>query len=771
MNMELIGVRGKSGAAGQRRLLVRKAALRAALFLLFLSSMFGVHGADVRGRVTYNGKPVRSAQVNILPSGLHAITDANGNYSFSNVQPGFYEVVARLRKMIGESGKIKVVDDEDTVADLQLMLSSSPIFVTVTAPGREVMAFDAFQSVSVVESLELRQRSAFGLGDVMDGEAGIHKRSFGPGSSRPVVRGFDGDRVLVLSNGLPTGTLSSQSGEHAEPIDAVNLDRVEVVKGPATLLYGSNAIGGVVNMVSEHQSLSDNSQPGFHGQLTAIGGTNNHQAALHGNAEYGYKNWLFWGGGSRQNTGDYNSPEGRVENSKTNMTSGNFGLGWCGDRKFFSIAYSLNKGRLGVPFAGDFHHHEDEDDHDHEEEEKVYVDETFTHQDIRFNAGARLNSFFEEIRLSANFSRWVHHELERELDYEETATSFDNKLFNLRMTFAQRPYKMLTGILGFQVFHRDYVAEGEEALSPPTTGNGAALFTLQEINLKSARLQVGARMDYTRYNPNPDDELLSSLNNLDELRSRRFTGFSGSVGIHLPLWESAAFVANFTHSHRAPALDELYNNGPHIGNLAFEIGDANLKSERADGVDLSLRHRAKRVNAEANFYYYSIHDFVYMHPTGETEHGLNVVMYSQGDARFLGGEALLGVELCPDLWVNASLDKVNAELTTTETPLPRIPPMRGRLGIDARWRGFTFKPEIVLMSPQDKIYPTETRTEGYVTANINASYTLDATRTLHVFSVNASNVGNRLYRNHLSFIKDIAPEPGRNVRLSYSLRF
>jgi len=745
-----------------------KAIFRSAfLFLLFLSFSADVCGADVRGKVTnLNGTPIRSAEVNILPLGWQTTTDSGGNYSFSNVPPGFYEVVARLNKMIGESGKIKVLKGEDTVADLQLVFSSSPIVVTVTAPGRETMAFEAFQSVSVMDSLDLTQRSSFGLGDVIDGEIGVHKRSFGPGSARPVVRGFDGDRVLVLSNGLPTGTLSSQSGEHAEPIDSVNLDRVEVVKGPATLLYGSNAIGGVVNMVSEHHQLYDNSQPGFRGQLTTIGGNNNHQAALHANVGYGYKNWQFWGGGARQTASDYHSPEGRVENSRTSMTSGNFGLGWCGDRRFFNIAYSLNEGRLGIPFAGEFHHHEDDDDHDHEEEEDVYVDETFTHQDFRFNAGTRLNSIFEEVRISANFSRWIHNELEN----EETATSFDNKLFNLRMTFAQRPYKMLTGLLGFQVFHRDYVAEGEEALSPPTTGIGAALFTLQEIRLKSARLQLGARMDYTRYNPNPDDELLSSTNP-DELRSRTFTGFSGSAGVHLPLWKSAAFIANFTHSHRAPAIDELYNNGPHIGNLAFEIGDANLKHELADGVDLSLRHRAKHINAEANFYYYSIHDFVYLHLTGDTEHGLNVARYSQGNARFFGGEALIGVEVYPDLWVNASLDSVNAKLTDKGTPLPRIPPLRGRLGIDGRWRGFTFKPEIVLMSSQDKIYPTETRTGGYVMVNINASYILDSTRALHVFSLNASNVGNRLYRNHLSFIKDIAPEPGCNVRFSYSLRF
>jgi len=733
------------------------------LSLLFLFFCMEAQGSEVRGKITFqsNGAPINGVEVSLSPLGLTAVTNNGGNYSFPDVPPGLYEVAGHLHALAGESLAIEVVDGKDTVADLQLTFFSRTETVTVNASGREIPLFDAFQSVSTLDSLELSRQSSFGLGDIVDREPGVHKRGFGPGSARPVVRGFDGDRVLVLSDGLPSGTLSSQSGEHAEPVDSVNMDRVEVVKGPATLLYGSNAIGGVVNLVSAHHMLHESPHPGLRGQLTAAGGTNDNQAAIHGNTELGYKNWLVWTSGSRNVSSDYHSPEGRVENSKTRMTSASLGFGWFGRQPFFDMGYSFNTGRLGIPFAGEFHHHEEEENehdhygHDFEEDEDARIDEIFTRQDVRLNTGARdLDSVFTEIRLSANFSRWIHHELEN----EETATSFDNKLFNIRTTFTQRPYKALTGVLGFQVLHRDYAAEGEEALSPPTTGSGVALFTLQEIDLESARLQFGARVDHARYNP-------------DGLPSRAFTGISGAAGVHVPLWENAAFVANFTRSYRVPAMEELYNYGPHIGNLAFEIGNTNLERERADGVDISLRHRNSRITAEANFYYYSIRDFVFLRLTGETEHGLNVAEYSQANARFLGGEALLDVELCPDLWVNASMDRVSAELTATGTPLPRIPPMRGRFGLEARRRGFSFKPEIVLASAQDDVYPTETRTAKYVTVDLNASYMLARAHVLHVLSLNASNVGNRLYRNHLSFIKDLAPEPGRGLRFSYNLRF
>jgi iron complex outermembrane recepter protein len=746
---------------------IRKYVFHLILFILpvflFLEISYAVQserGSEVRGKVFIKntGAPLHAASVTIVQLGRSTLADEEGRFSFRNVPPGSYDLTSHMHAFSGEIKKIDVVAGQDLTVDLALSLSPLKYEITVTASGREVTAFDAFQSVATVDSLELSEQSSFGLGDIVGNESGVHKRSFGPGSSRPIIRGFDGDRVLVLNDGLSSGTLSSQSGEHAEPVDSANLEKIEVVKGPATLLYGSNAIGGVINMVTEHHMLHEHPHPGLRGQITTIGGTNNHQAAVHANVEYGLKNWLIWSSGSRQVAGDYWSSETRIPNSKTRMTSGSLGLGWFAERPFFNLSYSFNKGRLGVPFAGEFHHHDEdagEEDHDHDEEEAALVDETFTWQNIRFNTGMKgLNAFFEEFRISANFSRWIHKELEN----EETATSFDNKLFNLRTTFTQRKHKYLNGTSGFHIFHRNYSAEGEEALSPPVTGNGVAFFTLQEVDLKSVRLQFGGRIDYTGYTP-------------AGMTDRSFTGFSGAAGIHVPLWKNTAFVANYTHSYRAPALEELFNYGPHIGNLAFEIGDPNLKREAADGIDLSLRRQDSRFNAELNFYYYTIKDFVYLSLTGAEEHGLRVASFSQADTRFLGGEAQVSFGVHPNFWINTGMDIVNAKLADTGTALPRIPPLRGRFGFDARWHGLCFKPEAVMTADQDNVYSTETRTPGYTVINMNASYTLASNHLMHVFSVGVFNAGDRLYKNHLSFIKNLAPEMGRTVRFTYLLNF
>jgi iron complex outermembrane receptor protein len=208
-----------------------------------------------------------------------------------------------------------------------------------------------------------------------------------------------------------------------------------------------------------------------------------------------------------------------------------------------------------------------------------------------------------------------------------------------------------------------------------------------------------------------------------------------------------------------------------VGNLAFEIGDPNLKREASDGLDLSVRHQGSVIQAQANFFYYHIRDFVYLAFTGEIREGLREASYSQADARFIGGEGEIDLTVHSHIWLHLGLDMVNAELIQSNLPLPRIPPLRGRIGIEARYKGFVLNPEIVMAFDQNRIYPTETRTPGFTAVNLDASYILAKSHLAHVFAMSIFNVGNRLYRNHLSFIKDFAPEMGRGIRFSYSLRF
>jgi len=734
----------------------------AALFLLCpakgLAQSAGPGGLHGRVYMKDIHTPLKGASVRIVQLGRDTYTNEDGYYEFQDIPAGSYDVSGHMHALLEDVVRVEIIPGKAAVADLQLSFVHLRHEVVVTASAKEASLFDSFQSVTVLDTLEIAGKGSFGLGDLTENLPGVAKRSFGPGSSRPVLRGFDGDRVLILTNGLPTGTLSSQSGEHAEPVDETNLDKIEIVKGPATLLYGSNAIGGVVNAITQHHLVHDHPHAGLRAGLHTSGGTNNNDAGAGASIEYGVKNWLFWAGGRRQVASDYHSAEGRVDNSKTRLSSGHTGFGWFGEKPYFTLGYAFNTGRFGVPYAGEFHHHEEPHnefpDPENEDLERVLVDETFTWQNVQFGAGVRgIGSFVEKFRYSSSYVRWMHKELEN----DAVATAFDNKLWNFRGVFEQAPKGALTGSFGFQSSYRDYLAGGEEALTPPVSAGSLALFALEELDLKKARLQFGGRIEHTGYHP-------------VGLPERSFTGLSAAAGVHVPLWRNGAFVANYTRAHRAPALEELYSHGAHVGNLAYEIGNPGLRREASHGLDLLVRHETGRIHAEASFFHYRISDFVYLAFTGEESHGLRVAEYSQADARFTGSEATLDFAIHPSFWINLGLDAVRSELVPGSTPLPRIPPMRGRVGFDAVYKGFSLKPEIQLSARQSRIYPTETPTAGYAVFDLAASYTYARRHAAHLFSATLFNAADCLYRNHLSFIKDLAPEMGRGIRFSYTLQ-
>ncbi|HSK73122.1 MAG TPA: TonB-dependent receptor, partial [Pyrinomonadaceae bacterium] len=351
---------------------------------------------------------------------------------------------------------------------------------------------------------------------------------------------------------------------------------------------------------------------------------------------------------------------------------------------------------------------------------------------------------------------------------EEVGTVFDNKVFSYRSLFEQTAYKRLTGRFGFEGFNRDYEVNGEEQLiEGKVKQNSFSVFALEELDFERVKFQFGGRVENNRYRPeNP------------ELLARDFTGFSSALGMNVPLWKGGAFVVNYTNSYRAPALEELYNNGPHIGNLTFEVGNPDLKNERANGIDFSLRHLSDRFRLTGDVYYYRINNFVFLAPQDEdgdgiidAEDGLPVARFEQGDASYFGAELNAEANFNQYLGAFVSLDMVRAKLVDEDINLPRIPPARARLGLDLRYEGLSVRPEVVFVGDQERIFPLETRTAGYTLFNVSGSYTIGRSHYAHIFTFNAHNLTDKLYRNHLSFIKEFLPEPGRGIRFGYTIRF
>lgn len=698
--------------------------------------------ATISGTVTLDttGEPMHGARVILSPSGRSTDSSDDGKYEFRNLSPGIYDVIAQAPGLTAAQRTIDLRTATSATADLALRVTAVRESVTVTATGREEATISVLQSVLDLDQSQLPLRSGTSLGEVLNNEPGVAKRSSGPGSSRPVIRGFDGDRVLILEDGIRTGTLSSQSADHGEPVDVNKLERLEVVRGPATLLYGSNAIGGVVNAISRRDVFHQHADQGVRGYTTGLGGSNNAQGGGSSGFEFGRKAWEFWASGGGQRTGSYKSALGAVPNSQTRGSQTDAGLGRYGSKAFFSFNYGFTDSRYGIPY-------------DASKRDPEVAELLVRRHNYRVTAGVKNVGFVENFQAKINYSDYNHQEI-----VDATPESrFFNKQFIYRAVADQKKHGRLTGSFGTWGMHRDYKVVGLEQLAPPTRQDSFALFTAQNVDLEKTRLSFGARVENNRYNPTG-------------LRPRSFTGVSVAAGLSHRLWKDGAFVANYSHSYRAPALEELYNLGPHPGNLTYEIGNTTLKPERNDGLDLSLRHQSSRIRGEVNFFHYSIHDFVYLAPTGKITDGFPEANYLQEQARFTGGEAKLDVAMHPNLWLNLSTDMVNAKLTALNVFLPRIPPVRARLGFDARYRGFSLKPEVLLSNAQRKVFTIETPTAGFAVVNISGTYTLARQHTLHLLSAQLFNAGDTLYRNHLSFLKSFAPEIGRGVRFSYTLQ-
>ena len=324
---------------------------------------FGQGGGSVEGQVTLDegGGPVHGAVVLVVGPGLVALTDTEGAFVIENVPAGVYELLAQREHLTAERQTITVDAGQRAVVNFVLRLSPIHEEVTVTAtPGSRATAFEAFNAITTVDSFDIVANPVGTLAAAIEDEPGIGKRGFGPGAGRPIIRGFDGDRVMIMEDGVGTGDLSGQSGDHGVTTDPNGLERIEVVRGPATLLYGSNAVGGVVNAITPHESFRASLVPGTRGQFNFDGGTANEQAGTSASVQHGRGHLTIWASGGARRTDDYSTPEGVVANSATQLSHGRAGLGYFGERFYTSGSVTLENGRNGIPLAGELHGDEEE---------------------------------------------------------------------------------------------------------------------------------------------------------------------------------------------------------------------------------------------------------------------------------------------------------------------------------------------------------------------------------------------------------------------------
>jgi iron complex outermembrane receptor protein len=748
--------------------------------LALSASLAAQTGVAVAGRLinSLSGDPIAGATVQLDELNRRVTSAADGTFSFPAVPAGTYHLSVHTAGYSTRRTEIIVSTTPppllDVLIDLELHFTEQ---TTVTGDLRS--QFEVYQPTAVLSGQDLAKALAMSLGDTLANEPGVAVRSFGPATSRPVIRGMDGDRVQILQDGQRTSDLSAQSGDHAVSINPAAATQIDVVRGPATLLYGSSAIGGLVNVITEDIPMRP--IDGISGVATFDVGSAATEGGAAADIRAGNGRFAFRAGGGGRRSGDYASPEGDVENSQARTGFGGVGLSWTGLNGYLGGSYGYDDTRQGIPVV-----------------EGGIIQTTPRRHSFAVRAGGEgLSGLFDSYRATLTARRYKHDELEG----DEIGTAFKNDTEELELMAGHRPAGRLRGRFGVWILNRAFSARGAEALSPDVDQRSFAGFLYEEVTWPHVALQFAGRVDHTRYSPVEEEE-------------RSFTSGSGSFGLVFTpeaAGDRLSIAASLAATARPPAIEELYFFGLHHATFSLDIGNPSLASERALGFDLSLRWRGTRSSGEITYFRNDVRNFIFRNliseeefeereeefvarfggrePAGHEEHGhaeegdeegeeeghgdeaVSFIEYLGRDAVLQGFEAHADFSVTSRVFAEVGADYVRASVRNSSDALPRIPPFRVRGGLRYQYAGFQAGGEVVGVAKQDRVYGLEEPTDGYTLLKLFAAYSFVTGNAVSTITARLDNVTDELYRNHLSLIKDFVPEMGRSFKLLYNVRF
>lgn len=611
------------------------------------------------------------------------------------------------------------------------------------------------------------------LGETLNRQPGVASSYFGPGASRPIIRGQDGDRIRLLRNGVGALDASSLSYDHAVPLDPVNVERVEIVRGPAALLYGGSAIGGVVNTFDNR--IPSEAIEGIHGAgELRYGGADttrssagkleagNGDFALHVDASAREFNDLKIPGhartGSERTADDEDGRKHRLLNSDGRQDGGAIGGSYTWDDGYAGLSYSNYDSNYGSPA---------------EEDVRIRMQQ----EHYAFASELRnLQGPFSSIKLNAGYTDYEH----RELEGGEVGTIFKNKGYEARAEARHQPLGPLEGVIGAQLTRSEFSALGEEAFVPQTDTDAAALFILEQLQAtQRLSFSLGARLEHTTVDPDAQgNERFAAADSTSDFTAASLS--SGAVYALTPVWSLAATLS---YTERAPTFYELYANGAHVATGTFEVGDANLSKEKAVSSDLALRFDNGTHKGSVGVFYSHFSNYIGLLASGRTlddegvedPDGIPEYRYSGVRARFSGIEAqdrwTLGEGAYGKFALELSGDYTRAKNLDTGEDLPRIAPLRLNAGLLWERGSWQARVDVEHASAQHHVPANDSGTDGYNTLGANLGYRFDVGHSHWLAFVDARNLTDQTVRYASSILRDVAPAEGRSVQVGLRTTF
>jgi len=611
------------------------------------------------------------------------------------------------------------------------------------------------------------------LGNTLDGLPGIHSDTFGGGASRPVIRGQTAPRVKVLSDGSELMDASNISPDHAVTTEPLLADRIEVLRGPATLLYGGGAIGGVVNVL-DRKIPTAVPEKGVEAEAEVRGATGTGERAGAVGITAGTGEFAVRVEGLKRRSDDYNVPDwpgGELEGSYGRSSQGTVGLSWITPRGYVGVAYTYLESKYGLPghnheyegchphgthlhCGGHDHDHDHDHDHEHGEEDPPYVKLRSNRVDLRAEY-AEPFAGFEKIRFRGGLTDYQHQEIEG----GEVGTTFKNRGYDARLEFEHKPLYGWRGVVGIQNAYSDFSADGEEAFLPRSDTRSTGIFLLEEYKLGDWRFELGARQDWQRISPEGDHPRSSQSG----------TSLSASA-----IWNFApqySVALSLSRSQRLPSAQELYADGVHLATNTYEIGNPDLGKETSRNIDLTLRKHEGDTTFSLSAFHNRVKNYIYANTLDQFE-DFRLIEYTQRDAEFTGLEGEVRHQFTKVFSAAVFGDYVRGKLTGGGGNLPRIPAARLGVRADAKWRQWSGGVEYAHVFRQNDIASYESSTPGYDMVNAVVSYRggLGADAAYEVY-LRGTNLLDKLAYNHASFISKVAPLPGRSVLLGVRVTY
>ena len=709
------------------------------------------------------GVPLSNVQVVVSGVNRAALTDERGRFLFEGLPPGVYHLDF-IR--IGYSAAHEVVTVSATGAPVQVTVVMkvatvrlSSVSVTATPTGTDPL--NVTQATVQLSGKELQRALSTSLGQTLSKEPGMSTRFNGPMASTPVIRGLTGERVLVLQDGERAGDLSAGAADHMNAVDPSTAERIEVIRGPASLLYGNNAIGGVVNVISSDIPTSipggltgyvlgqgESVTPGgvASAGITVPIGTRLALTARGGFRQF--ENMRVGGGAAQPNT-----------NGATNQFA--LGAGTVGGRGAVGVVYRQMDFEYGLPHpAGD---------------DAIRID------GVRRMAAMQstISTGYAPIatlRVDGTSQWYSHNEIEPD---GAIGTQFKLNTQTMNVTGRTQVGRM-TGAVGVQGLFRKYQPVGEEAFVPGSSNNNVAAFLFQELPLSmgasedhTPRLQIGARYDRFSIATDPGAQAARFGN----AQSRTFENLAASLGLSVPVTTDMSFTANMSRGFRAPAVEELFANGYHAAVGTFDVGNAALKPEQSTGFEAGLRAQTPRTFAQFNTYYNLINKYIAPAAVGTAEidgNDVPLVNFQQRDAAMYGVEGQLETKLVHRFVGGLMGDYVRAKIRNSDDNLPYIP--AGRLGTSLRYDNGRISAggDVRRVFAQQKVSgdALDVATDAYTQLDLSAAWLFTVKGSqVHSVTMRVDNALDEQYRDATSRIKSYAYNPGRNISVVYKLLF